>query len=49
MASAQKQRLDTIEVLSLMPVIRDVLSVVYLYKTKRMLGVRHQPPVTLIH
>ena len=41
------RRLDTIEVLSLMPVIRDVASVVYVFK-ERMLSVRHQTRVALI-
>ena len=33
MASAEKQRLDIIEVLSFMPIIRDVVSVVYYQKS----------------
>ena len=49
--TSEKQRLDIIEVLlSLMPVIRDMwlLSFIYL-KKERMLSMRHQAPVVLIH
>ena len=45
--ASEKQQLDTTEVLSLMPVIRDVASVVYLFK-ERMLNMSHPTRVALI-
>ena len=50
--TSEKQRLDIIEVLlSLMPVIRDIwlLSFIYIYTKERMLSMHHQAHVAFIH